>query len=215
MIPIKLNNDLDITDENDITDINNIPKNQIGILELYFNDQTNKSDPSQFEDNKLLNSLYPIFSLLRDIVLNESKNEYLKEFEETKTIDIPSQIDESKASLTTSFLVANKETHDNALILFTQSSKLQNSLSQMLYNVSQEIPKILLCEKSIVILVVETSNTNILGGPMKTAYFYSFADNHTYNFNYDGTFVDKILDTRRPITFTSSNYTGPALAFPA
>ena len=85
----------------------------------------------------------------------------------------------------------------------------------MLYNVSQEIPKILLCEKSIVILVVETSNTNILGGPMKTAYFYSFADNHTYNFNYDGTFVDKILDTRRPITFTSSNYTGPALAFPA
>ena len=133
MIPIKLNNDLDITDENDITDINNIPKNQIGILELYFNDQTNKSDPSQFEDNKLLNSLYPIFSLLRDIVLNESKNEYLKEFEETKTIDIPSQIDESKASLTTSFLVANKETHDNALILFTQSSKLQNSLSLKCY----------------------------------------------------------------------------------
>lgn len=120
-----------------------MPKNQIGVLELYFNDQTSKFDLSEFEDNKLLNSLNPIFSLLRDIVLNENKNEYLKEFEETKIIDIPSQIDESKVSLTTSFLVANKETQDNALLQFTQCSKLQNSLSRMLYNVSQEIPKIL------------------------------------------------------------------------
>ena len=215
IIPIKINEDLDITDENETVDVNSIPKNQIGVLELYFNDQNNKVEFSQFDDNKWLNSLIPIFSLLRDIVVNETKNEFLKEFEETKLNEIPSQIDESKASITTSFLIANKKTNDNALVQFTQSSKLQSSLSQMLYNVSLEIPKILLCEKSIVILIVETPNKNILGGPTKTAYFYSFSDNHTYNFNYDGTFVDKILETRRPITFTFSNYSGPALAFPA
>lgn len=55
-------------------------------------------------------------------------------------------------------------------------------------------------------LIVETPNSNILGGPTKTAYFYSFSDNHTYNFNYEGTFVDKIISKNSAFTLTTNSH---------
>jgi hypothetical protein len=57
----------------------------------------------------------------------------------------------------------------------------------------------------MVLLVVE-GPVNILGGSTKIAYFYSIKDNNTYNFNYDGTFVEKVLDTHKPISFTVANH---------
>jgi len=120
----------------------------------------------------------------------------------SKIEDGHSQGDESLVSISAAFLRANKKTFQDSLLRFTQATKNNTSFSALLNLISKDIPKILTCEKSLVILIVETSNPNMFASSTKTAYFYSFTDNHTYNFNYDGTFVEKILDSGNPITFS-------------
>lgn len=211
VVPIKVSDESgDMWDDTSNLDLCSYSKNFIGSLEMYFTDSDNKIDNEMFENDKAINTLFPIFNLLRDIILHDQDNN-MKEFDMCKIEEDNSQIDESKISISPSFLEANKKAPNDTLLSFTQATKCHNSFSNLLYQVTQEIPKILGCQKSLVLLVVETPNSNILGGPTKTAYFYSFADSHTYNFNYDGTFVEKILDTNRPITFTVS---GQSMAFP-
>lgn len=206
IIPVKINDGEEVLEANDTLDMHSFYRQQIGTLELYFKDANNKIDTSQFEDEKVFHSLNPIFNLLRDIVVDDTKEEELVEntVEESKIDETQTQLDESKISMSASFLDANKKTSQDSLMYFTQSTKLQPSFSKLLLTITHEIPKILGCEKSLVILVVE-GPTNILGGVTKIAYFYSFTDNHTYNFNYDGTFVEKILDTHKPVGFTVAN----------
>jgi hypothetical protein len=211
VVPIKTNDEFgDIEDDTSSLDLHSYSKNYIGSLEMYFSDSSNKITNDLFENDKSINTLSPIFNLLRDIILHEQGTHNLKDFddskiEDNKIEDASLQMDESKASISPSFLEANRKTHKDALLTFNQATKLHNSFSNLLYQVSIEIPKILNCDKSLVLLVVETPNNNMLGGPTKTAYFYSFTDSHTYNFNYDGTFVEKILDSNKPITFTASS----------
>ena len=218
LVPIKINDEDGLDETSEILDITANSKLQIGTLELYFgnnnlgkekdatNDTKSKLDLSLFDNDGWLNTLGPIFNLLRDIILNETKSDIFRENSDSKTNESVLQINESKNSITASFIEANKKTNNDALMAFTQTTKRNISFSQLLYQSSLEIPKILQCDKALVMLIVETPNSNILGGPTKTAYFYSFADNHTYNFNYEGTFIDKILAKSSGFTLTTNSH---------
>lgn len=125
-------------------DIHSYTQQQIGTLELYF--------------TKVV------------------KSEELKEIDVSHIEDDVTEVDESMVSISASFLEANRKTTQDSLLCFTQSSKLlTSSFSNLLNLISLEVPKILGCEKrAVVITLVETPNSNLLGGPTKTAYFYSF-----------------------------------------
>ena len=218
LVPVKINDEDGLDGNSEVLDITANSKLQIGTLELYFGDSHSgkakrvennakkKLDLSLFNSDGWLNTLGPIFNLLRDIILNETKNDIFRDNSDSKTNESVLQMNESKNSITASFLEANKKTNNDALICFSQTTKINISFSQLLNQSSLQIPKILQCDKALVMLIVETPNSNILGGPTKTAYFHSFADNHTYNFNYEGTFIDKILAKSSGFTLTTNTH---------
>ena len=218
LVPVKINDEAGLDETSEVLDITASSKLQIGTLELYFGDKhsgkakgiknndKDKLDLKLFESDGWLNTLGPIFNLLRNIILNETKSDIFRDSCDSKTNESVLQMNESKNSITTSFLEANKTTNNDALISFTQETKRNISFFQLLNQFSWEIPKILQCDKALVMLIVETPNSNILGGPTKTAYFYSFADNHIYNFNYESTFIDKIWAKSSGFTLTTNTY---------
>jgi hypothetical protein len=160
VVPIKTNDEFeDAEDVEDYTsnhDLHSYSKNYIGSLEMYFSDSSNKISNDLFENDKSINTLSPIFNLLRDIILHEQDADNLKDFDdnkidenkidenkidenkigENKIDDASLQMDESKASISPSFLEANRKTHKDALLTFNQATKLQNSFSNLLYQVS-------------------------------------------------------------------------------
>ena len=164
LIPIQIDGE-DESIENNTFEIRTEAKTQIGSLELYFNDPLSRFDPTKLEEERNFLTLFPIFSLLRDILSHEKDSE--KEKEEIKEIDVSKieneNIDESRVSISASFLEANKKTSKDSLLAFTQATKHQCSFSQLLNHISNEIPKILSCDKSLLILLVETSSTNMFG----------------------------------------------------
>jgi hypothetical protein len=48
------------------------------------------------------------------------------------------------------------------------------------------------------------------GGLSKVAYFYLFADNHIYNFDYENTFIDEIIRTKQGVTFPRNPTDSPS-----
>lgn len=145
VIPIKINDDQDQNDVSDILDITSNSKLQIGTIELFFSGVSN-IEVSEFGENKGFTSLGPIFNLLRDLIISDLKIDPSKDLSEIKINDSFSQINESKCSISASFLSANRLTPNNTLLSFNQSSKLQLSLSQFLYQCSVDLPKILNCK---------------------------------------------------------------------
>ena len=69
------------------------------------------------------------------------------------------------------------------------------NLSALLKTFSISLPKIVNCEKVLLILLPEWQME------AKLAYFYSFGDNHIYNFEYENTFVDEICNNGEVVFF--------------
>lgn len=184
--------------------MNEVPEQEhIGNLELFYSDNMTNIDSEKLEKERPISALSPIFNLLKKIldVEEESEPEHAPALELSKIEESKCNLSVSQTSIVTG-LLENKKFEKDQVADYRKLTKPLPSFSDFLSISSKEIPKIFQAQKATILLTVEVNN--VFGGVKKTAYFYSFTDNHTYNFEYEGTFVQKVIDEQQPVTFVAS-----------